>query len=222
MTLRDLYLGRTFTVTRDKSVYKTSKAAAKRKCNCKSKMNHRQIAPGMFQQYTTQSCDECPGVKLVRVSEDIAVEVEPGMAAGNEVSFFEQGEPLLDGEPGDLKFVLKQVQPAAADDIAAAFVRAGDDLKTVYSITLEEALVGFRRSFVHLDGREVQLVQSTVTRHGEVVRVPGEGMPLRHSSNKGDLYVTFNIRMPAALDQQQKAAVSQLLRSATYQDEWKN
>jgi len=221
VTLRDLYLGRTFQVVREKSVYKTSKTAPKRKCNCKAKMNHRQIAPGMFQQYTTQSCDECPGVKLVRVSEPLAVEVEPGMAAGQEVSFFEQGEPLLDGEPGDLKFVLKQVSPADSSDIAAAFERAGDDLRTVYSITLLEALVGFTRSFTHLDGREVTLTRTEVTRPGEVVRVEGEGMPLRHSSRKGNLFVTFTIRMPAQLDEGAKEALRGTFAGAAWQAEWK-
>ena len=223
VTLRDLYLGRTFSVQREKSVYKVSKAAPKRKCNCKNKMNHRQIAPGMFQQYTTQSCDECPGVKLVRSSETLSVEVEPGAVAGSEISFFEQGEPLLDGEPGDLKFVLKQVSPADSADIAAAFVRAGSDLRTVYSITLAEALVGFSRSFTHLDGRPVTLSQTGVTRPGEVLRVAGEGMPVRGSAGrKGDLYVTFTIRMPTELSDAQRATVSEVFASSTWQPEWKD
>ena len=220
VTLRDVYLGATRTVTREKGTFKTVKGGAKRKCNCKTKMNHRQIAPGMFQQYATQSCDECPAVKLVRTSETLTVEVEPGMAAGHEITFFEQGEPLLDGEPGDLKFVLKLVPPAEPGDIAAAFTRVGDNLQTVYSITLAEALVGFTRTFVHLDGRTVTLRQEGVTRPGEVVKVAGEGMPVLHSSRKGDLFVTYTVRFPSSLTAAQKASVTTLFSGASWQSEW--
>ena len=220
VTLRDVYLGTVRRVTREKGEFKTVKGGGKRKCNCKTKMNHRQIAPGMFQQYTTQSCDECPAVKLVRTSETLTVEVEPGMAAGQEISFFEQGEPLLDGEPGDLKFVLKLVPPAEAGDMAAAFTRVGDNLQTVYSITLAEALVGFTRTFVHLDGRTVTLSQQGVTRPGEVVKVPGEGMPVLHSSRKGDLFVTYTIRFPTELTAAQKASAVSLFSTSAWQNEW--
>ena len=50
--------------------------------------------------------------------------------------FFEEGEPLLDGEPGDLKFVLR-TRPHAR------FRRAGNDLQHNLTISLVDALVGF-------------------------------------------------------------------------------
>ncbi len=50
--------------------------------------------------------------------------------------FFEEGEPLLDGEPGDLKFVLR-TRPHAR------FERAGNDLRHNLTISLVNALVGF-------------------------------------------------------------------------------
>ena len=50
--------------------------------------------------------------------------------------FFEEGEPLLDGEPGDLKFVLR-TRPHAR------FQRAGNDLQHNLTISLVDALVGF-------------------------------------------------------------------------------
>ncbi len=50
--------------------------------------------------------------------------------------FFEEGEPLLDGEPGDLKFVVR-TRPHAR------FQRAGADLRTNLTISLVDALTGF-------------------------------------------------------------------------------
>lgn len=50
--------------------------------------------------------------------------------------FFEEGEPLLDGEPGDLKFVVR-TRPHKR------FQRDGDDLKYNLTISLVDALTGF-------------------------------------------------------------------------------
>ena len=64
-----------------------------------------------------------------------------------QISFFEEGEPLIDGEPGDLKFVVR-TQPHSS------FARRGVDLLYNATITLEDALVGFSREvgahFIHI------------------------------------------------------------------------
>ena len=187
VTLRDLYLGRVFQVTRDKAVFRPAKGT--RKCNCKTRMTTRQIAPGMYQQIPTQQCEQCPGMALGRESETIRVEVEKGSQDGTEISFFEQGEPLLDGEPGDLRFKLVTVD-------ASGFVRTGNDLALDVSLTLAEALVGFTKTVQHLDGHAVELAREGVTSHGEVQRVRGQGMPHAHAHTKfGDLLVKYHIQV---------------------------
>ena len=47
---------------------------------------------------TIQVCEKCPNVKLERESELLTVHVEPGMEPGQVISFFEEGEPIIDGE----------------------------------------------------------------------------------------------------------------------------
>lgn len=64
-------------VVRDKAVIKP--ASGTRKCKCKQKLVTRQLGPGMYQQYTTNVCEDCPNVKLEREQEHITVHVEPGM-----------------------------------------------------------------------------------------------------------------------------------------------
>jgi DnaJ family protein B protein 11 len=83
-------------------------APGKRKCNCRQRVVTRQIGPGMYQQYTEDECDECDAVKLVREASEVEVTVEPGTRPGHEVRFFEEGEPEVDGDPGDLVFVVRQ------------------------------------------------------------------------------------------------------------------
>jgi DnaJ family protein B protein 11 len=211
VTLRDLYLGRTFAVVREKAEYKPSKGT--RKCNCKTRMATRQIAPGMYQQYPTQSCEDCPAVKLVRAAETLQVEVEPGMRDGHEITFFEQGEPLLDGEPGDLKFRLRTAASGNADGVA--FERRGDDLHVGATVTLTDALVGFERSLLHLDGKQVPLRAEGVTRPGDVAKLQGQGMPVNgHGKRFGNMYVTYSVQMPTQLTDAQKKTVRDLFKDA--------
>lgn len=54
------------------------------------------------------------------------------------------------------------------------------------------ALVGFETVIKHVDERDVKLSKPTVTSHGEVQRVKGQGMPKR-SSGFGDLVVTWEV-----------------------------
>ena len=73
VTLKDLYVGRSIRVLRDKNVIKP--AAGKRKCNCKNKLVTKQVGPGMFQQFQQQECEECANVKYAREENEITVEV---------------------------------------------------------------------------------------------------------------------------------------------------
>ena len=68
-------------ITRDKNVIKPAKG--KRQCNCKNKVVTRQIGPGMFQQYTTQECEECGNLQYMRQSDTITVTLEPGTPDGH-------------------------------------------------------------------------------------------------------------------------------------------
>lgn len=210
LTLKDLYLGRTFKVNRDKAVYKPGKGT--RQCNCKTRMLTRQIAPGMYQQYPEQKCEQCQALKLVRERETLSVEVERGMKDGQEIVFFEQGEPLMDGEPGDLKFrVVTRPHPNVP------FERVGDDLHVQMPITLTEALVGFRKEFPHLDGHAVVLESSGISRPGDVMRLSREGMPVGAFGDKfGDLFVKIHVEFPERLSGEQKDEVKALFQGTKF------
>ena len=45
-----------------------------------------------------QVCEDCPAVQLVRESEALSVHVEAGMPDRHTITFFEEGEPIVDGE----------------------------------------------------------------------------------------------------------------------------
>ncbi|EFN52402.1 hypothetical protein CHLNCDRAFT_138873 [Chlorella variabilis] len=208
VTLKDLYLGNHFKVVRDKNVVKP--APGTRKCNCKQKVVTQQIGPGMYQQYHKQVCEDCPNVKYERESESLTVSVEPGMPDGHTITFFEEGEPILDGEHGDLHVVLRTLPHPS-------FERRGDGLMYNATISLLEALVGFERQIEHLDGHKVQIGTQGVTRPGEVRWYQGEGMPQFEKTTRGDMWVTFSIAFPRAISDEQKQQLRELFGG---NDEW--
>lgn len=128
VTLEDLYTGTFIEITRNKPVMKA--ASGTRKCNCRQEMITRNLGPGRFQMMQQTVCDECPNVKLVNEERVLEMEVEPGMVDGQETRFVAEGEPHLDGDPGDLILKIK-TQPHAV------FERRGDDLYTNITISLQ-------------------------------------------------------------------------------------
>lgn len=54
--------------------------------------------PLSLRRAAPQVCEDCPNVQLVREPEALTVSVEPGMPDGHTITFFEEGEPIVDGE----------------------------------------------------------------------------------------------------------------------------
>ncbi|KAE8697944.1 DnaJ protein ERDJ3B [Hibiscus syriacus] len=164
-TLEDLYMGGSLKVWREKNILKP--APGKRRCNCRNEV-----------------CEQCQNVKYEREGYFVTVDIEKGVQDGQEVVFYEDGEPIIDGEPGDLKF---RIRTAPHD----RFRREGNDLHTTITITLAQALVGFEKTIKHLDDHLVDIGNKGITKPKEVRKFKGEGMPLHFSNKKGNLYVTF-------------------------------
>ena len=79
--------------------------------------------------HNLQKCERCPNVKLVPQGAEFTVEVVKGMRDGEEIKFFEEGEPIVDGDPGDLKFFLRTRKHKT-------YAREGNNLRANVSITL--------------------------------------------------------------------------------------
>merc|ERR1712216_92771 len=92
--------------------------------------------------------------------------------------------------PGDVIVELKQKSHPD-------FRRDGNDLHANLDITLKEALLGFSKTLVHLDGHPVTISEDGVTKPGQIRKVAGEGMPHHNfPSDKGQLFVKYSFIMP--------------------------
>ncbi|GAB6019939.1 hypothetical protein CHUAL_001470 [Chamberlinius hualienensis] len=208
VTLEELYVGNFIEVVRNKPVMKP--ASGTRKCNCRKEMVTRQLGPGRFQMTQQNVCDECPNVKLENEEKVLEVEVESGMKDGQEFKFVAEGEPHVDGEPGDLRFRFRTLPHPI-------FERRGDDLYTNVTVSLTDAVVGFDMDIAHLDGHLVHISRETVTWPGARIRKKGEGMPNYDNNNlHGTLYITFDVEFPKeSFSAEDKEAIKKIFHQSS-------
>lgn len=217
VTYEELYVGQFVELQRVKPVYQPAKGT--RKCNCRQEMITRQLGPGRFQMMQQTVCDECPNMELTTQEKLLEVEVEPGMRDGAEQKFHGEGEPHIDGDPGDLKVRIRTLPHST-------FERRGDDLYTNATITLADALTGFTITLKHLDGHLVKINREKVTWPGAKVRKANEGMPnYENNQSKGALYITFDVDFPkgeiSAEDQEAIKEILSKYKTSTSDDTFK-
>jgi len=152
----------------------------------------------------TSQCEYCSGKKISRGEQMINVYIERGMPDGFEIKSVEDADEAPERTPGDLIFKLFTVPHKR-------FTRKGNDLHMQYTISLLQALIGFTKTFNHLDGHEVKVERTEITPPGYVLKLSGEGMPVHDSPDiNGDLYITFVIQFPDKLTENQKEQVVKL------------
>lgn len=153
----------------------------------------------------SETCDHCRGRKVVKEDKKLRVDIEKGMKDGENIVFERESEQHPDTIPGDLIVHLKQ------NPHRLFHSRTGDDLHTNIQLNLKEALLGFSKKIKHLDKRDIMIESLKPTQPFEIRKIVGEGMPQhKFSSNKGDLYVKFFVRLPEKLTEVEKEMVKQL------------
>jgi DnaJ family protein A protein 2 len=141
-------------------------------------------------QRPVEPCAGCQGRRVVERGATLDVEIEPGMQEGDRLVFPGQCSESPDFEtPGDVVLVVRGVTSDSEK-----WLRQGADLIFTVELTLAESLLGWGRVLEgHPSGSPVPLVwKSGVVREGEVLRVPGWGMPQRGGS-KGDLRLVCRV-----------------------------
>lgn len=220
VTLEELYKGKTTKFSNTKNTVCSNCKGSGGKQGAKSnpcgscsgrgmKAVLRQVGPGLVTQETVpcgncqgsgqvipekQRCKKCKGNKVVEAKNVLELYIPRGAREGERIVLAGEADQLPDQEPGDIIFTLKETEHET-------FERAGADLRAELKISLVEALTGFNRVVLtHLDGRGIQLnVQQPngkVLRPGQVLKVEGEGMPMKRSDAKGDLYLVVDIEFP--------------------------
>ncbi|UHO39334.1 J domain-containing protein [Chryseobacterium capnotolerans] len=137
----------------------------------------------------------------------VRITIPAGVYDGQKIKLKGHGNPGMNGGPsGDLYITFNiPVDPN--------FERVGDDLKTKVIIDLYTAVLGGDVKVNTLDG-SVNLKVKPETQSGMTVRLKGKGFPIyKKEGEHGDLFVTYEVKLPVNLTDKQKDLFEQLKNS---------
>jgi len=218
VTLEDLYKGKTVKFAAEKSVIcgncKGSGGKDKVKPQqCDRCKGHgmvetlRQMGPGLVARdmapcdrcqgsgnYFKEKdrCKKCKGKRTVTETKPLEIYIPRGAYQGDRIVLEGEADQHPDQTPGNIVFIL-------AEEPHDIFNRVGNDLSADLEVTLAESLCGFSRVVLtHLDGRGIHInhPRGKILRPGQVLKVEGEGMPLKRGDEKGDLYLVVKVKFP--------------------------
>jgi len=143
-------------------------------------------------QKATEPCKGCAGRCVVERESSLQVHIEPGMQEGDQLVFAGQcsESPEYD-TPGDVILIIR-----AATTDPDTWIRRGPELIVEVTLTLAESLLGWERTLdKHPSERPLHLVWTGgAVREGEVLRVPGWGMPIKGKpAEVGDLRIVCRV-----------------------------
>jgi len=135
---------------------------------------------------------------------NVRITIPAGVENGQQIKLKGYGSPGANGGPnGDLyiTFVIKN---------DTAFRREGNDLYKTEDIDLYTALLGGEKTIDTLGGK-IKLKVNPETQNGTMIRLKGKGFPVyKHEGQFGDLYITWNVKLPTHLSQKEKDLFTEL------------
>lgn len=135
----------------------------------------------------------------------LTINVKPGWKAGTKIKFEGEGDELENGQTQDIEFIVEE-KPHPQ------YKREGDNLRITIQLTLVEALTGFHKTIKTLDDRTLSINNTkSVIHSGQESRVAHEGMPNSKAGRKGDLIITYEVKFPTSLTDDQKEGIKKIL-----------
>lgn len=137
----------------------------------------------------------------------VRITIPAGVYDGQQIKLKGHGEPGINGGPSGDLYITFNIIPDFN------FERVGDDLKTKVTIDLYTAVLGGEVNINTLEGIVILKVKPG-TQNGTTVRLKGKGFPVYKKEGQfGDLFVTYDVKLPTDLTEKQKELFEQLKNS---------
>ncbi len=135
---------------------------------------------------------------------NIRISIPAGVENGQLIKLNGYGAPGVNGGPAGDLYITFIIAPHPV------FKRLGNDLNMTVPIDLYTALLGGEKTIDTLSGK-VNLKVNPETQNGSRIRLKSKGVPIyKKEGQRGDLYVTYEIRLPTNLTEQEKNLFSEL------------
>ena len=135
---------------------------------------------------------------------NIRITIPAGVENGQVIKLKGHGAPGVNGGPAGDLFITFVI------GTHPGFKRMGNDLYTHAVIDLYTAMLGGETTIDTLKGK-VKLKVNPETQFGTKIRLKGKGFPVYKKEGEfGDLYVTYDVKLPTNLTEKQKALFTEL------------
>lgn len=161
----------------------------------------------------TTPCEKCRGQGRVRNNRRVVVNIPAGVDDGINVRVTGEGEvSSRGGTPGNL-YVVLTVKPHPF------FKRQGNDIQYELPISFTQAALGDEVEVQTVDGKTTALKIPAGTQSGRSFRLKGMGVPVVHSTARGDQHVIVKVVTPTNLTVEQKQLLEEFARLEREQNE---
>lgn len=154
----------------------------------------------------TTPCEKCRGQGRVRNNRRVKVNIPAGVDDGINVRVTGEGEvSARGGTPGNL-YVILTVKPHPF------FKRNGNDIIYELPISFTQAALGAEVEVPTVDSKTTTLKIPPGTQSGRSFRLKNMGVPVVHSTARGDQHVTVKVVTPTNLSAEEKRLFEELER----------
>ena len=165
-----------------------------------------QLGPGMYSQSSgpcddcrgagksidpKHKCKKCKGNRTISEKKVIEVTVDKGCPNHHKYSFYGESDEEPEMKPGDLIVIIEEADHPL-------FKRKKADLIMSITISLKEALTGYKLKIEHLDGPKIiEGPPGDIVKPGDIRTIEELGMPLMRTPYKfGNLFIHFDVEFP--------------------------
>jgi len=218
ITLEDVFKGSA--IKRKWKIKSATKRVNCSRCDGQGAVRHI-VRQGPMMLQTQKACDRCsgrgfklPDEKLIQKSG--TVHIPHGIKSSEKITLAGEGHNLPEYQDGDITFIVRVLKHKI-------YTRTGADLGYQHTLTLHEALCGYKLRLKHVSGKTL-IIKS---KSGEVVQ-PGElkvlhdfGLPQKGNHFvHGHLYIIFKVvfPLPASVPNDKMSIVESVLKDAEYPD----
>jgi molecular chaperone DnaJ len=195
---------------------------------CQGKGEIRRVQQSIFGQFVnvtmcercrgegkviTTPCEKCRGQGRVRNNRRVVVNIPAGVDDGINVRVTGEGEvSSRGGTPGNLYVILSVKQHPF-------FKRQGNDILYELPISFAQAALGDDAEVPTVDGKSTTLKIPAGTQSNRSFRLKGMGVPVVHSSARGDQHIIVKVVTPTNLSVEQKHLLEDFARLEKEQSE---
>ena len=148
-------------------------------------------------------CSACRGTGSVKREQKLRISLPRGTEDGLRLRHRGKGEPIANGQQGDL-YIQLDLEPHAW------FERDGPDLIMALPLGYPEMMLGTQVELPHIDGKPLIIDVPAGAKPSETLLVRGRGMPHRRGRGRGDVTILLKLHVPQKFNKSMRSTLEEM------------